>query len=116
MFILSTERFHQINDDAQIMQFASDFITIFSGKTFNSTVKNSQSKLTYFNLLCKDLGFSFNQGNWLLMSAEVVKSCHYTGCAISTVDIETLNSFDVCEAIGLCRYIFGNVNSEQFEP
>jgi len=27
-------------------------------------------------------------------------------CAISSFGIETLNRFDVCEAIGLCRYVF----------
>jgi len=61
LFNINTKRLHQINDEnTQIMQFADDFMIISSGKAFNSTVDNLQNKLTDFNLLCKDLGFSFN--------------------------------------------------------
>jgi len=61
LFNIYTKRLHQVNNEKnQIMQFADDFMIISSGKAFNSVVDNLQNKLTDFNLLCKDLGFSFN--------------------------------------------------------
>jgi len=61
LFNIYTKRLLQINDEnSQIMQFSDDFMIITSGRAVSRTVDNLQNKLKDFNLLCKDLGFSFN--------------------------------------------------------
>lgn len=51
-----------------------------------------------------------------ILTKQIFTDCFlkYTWWAISSFGIETLNIFDVCEAISLVR--FGNVISVQFEP
>jgi len=99
---------HQINNEnTQILQFADNFMILSSEQAFNSTIDNSQNKLTDFSLLCKDLGFSFNPSKSVVIN--VGRGCKN----VVNVAVENMAVPNQKSVTFLVRIISGNMSHKE---